>query len=661
LRDTKGPQSKGEISKVASDFQDVLKTLFMEAEKNGGLQYIFTLLRVTGITRSKDPLIELESILKDQELTFPAEDPTVQSCLFNGIEESLNILGNLLNCSVGQAYKHCLFRSLYKGSFPNIIKPSVEQMLKEVQNRATKRNNPGIVDLLGQSSLATLFDKEASKSTEHQVSPKLFLQTLISLYKSEQLKFKDRSRFYKLPRFEVLELMVNEVEGLYGFRLYFSNGSSAHFMRLADSTEPLNIRFDRESELVPFVGDLDALTEEWRVGDNKLYEIGLPGRYNKLGEWKPLVYPQRKSNIIGCLQQKALALSNDERVRGVLFYIMCTAHQVIEFVVKADIELPWQDTSLGNVIHLWKCPNSQMIQNFFIYDGTYYLNSFDPEEIETAIPAIGLTLNTIAFAYDATVQWRLKYNIVNRTQDSFARINEKDLDVLNSILNQYPRNRDGLILNSAIDWHNRGVAARDVFAGFLCYYRVIETIVTSVYRGKASFGLGFQKSEKTEARQRSLDCIEQKHNDLYNQDKFRFVTSAYIECIQGTRAKTEQVLQLVFGEDSPYINDLFEKPEGENKYSLYQIRNRIAHGNLTLLEKDDLELVRRRLWDIKQISKELIMRLSCSLKSSDQLPKWSEVRGMAMSGYDPRTYLVANSEDHFPKDVDWGIKPEWCV
>jgi hypothetical protein len=278
-------------------------------------------------------------------------------------------------------------------------------MLKELQNRATQKNNPGIVDLLSQSSLDTLFNIEASKSTEHQVSPKLFLQTLIGLYNSERLKFKDRPRFYKLPRFEVLELMVNEVEGLYGFRLYFSNGSSAHFMRLADSTE------------------------EWRVGDKKLYEIGLPGRYNKLGEWKPLVYPERKNNMIGCFQQKAISLSNDEMVRGVLFYIMCTAHQVIEFVVKADIELPWQDTSLGKVIHLWKCPNSEMIQNFFIYDGTYYLDSFDPEEIETAIPEIGLTLNTIAFAYNATLQWRLKYNIVNRTQESVSNLREKDLRV----------------------------------------------------------------------------------------------------------------------------------------------------------------------------------------------------------------------------------------
>ena len=119
------------------------------------------------------------------------------------------------------------------------------------------------------------------------------------------------------------------------------------------------------------------------------------------------------------------------------------------------------------------------------------------------------------------------------------------------------------------------------------------------------------------------------------------------------------MLLLVFGEDSRYIKDLFENAEGENKYSLYQIRNKIAHGNLTLLNKNDVELVRSRLWDMNNIAKELIMRLSCSLKPSDKLPKWSEIRGMAISGYDPRAFLIANNDKMFPKDADWRIKSEW--
>lgn len=633
--------------------KDILTALFIEAEKKAGLEYIFTLLRVTGVTCCIDPLIDLELIMKEKEFPNSAD----QSRLFNGIEESLNMLYNLLNCSTGQAYKYSPMRSLYKGSFPNIVKPSIKQMLEEVQHRSIQANNPELASLLDQSSLTTLFEEGVPKS-EHYEKAKYFLQTLIDVYKGERLKFKERHRFCRLPRFEVLELAINDTEGLYGFYLHFSNGCSAKFIRTKDSTEPLNIHFDRNSELSAFVGDLDALTEEWRVGDKNLYEIGLPGRYNKLGEWKPLVYPQRKSKIIDCLQKKALSLSNDKQVQGVLFYIMCTAHQAIEFVVKADMDLPWDDTTIGEVMHLHKCSEPEKFQNFRIYDGTYYLQSCNPEEIEMGIAIINLTLNTIAFAYNATLGWKLKYSMVH-PHESFVKIEENDLKILISVLEKYPRNTDGIILNSAIDWYIRGISSKDSFAMFLCYYRVVEIIVTSIYKGEASFNLGFKKNTKDQSRQRSLECIEKKHNDLYEQDKFCFVTTAYSECIQGTRYKTEQVLQLVFGEGHKYIKNLFESPEHGEELSLYDIRNKIVHGNLTLLDKEQVKLVRSRLWDIQSIAKELIMRLTCSLNPSEELPKWSEVRGMAMSGYDPRTYLVANDEKHFPKDVDWRIKSEW--
>ena len=340
---------------------------------------------------------------------------------------------------------------------------------------------------------------------------------------------------------------------------------------------------------------------------------------------------------------------------------MCTAHQIIEFAVRTNLELPWQDITFGEVLHLRKYQHSTIPSNVFVYDGTYHLDSFDPTEVETAISVIGLTLNTITFTYNTTLAWTLKYNIFNRSQTSYAAPEENDLDFLKTVLEKYPRNKDGLILNSAIDWHNRGTAARDVFAEFLCYYRAIESIVSSVYSGKAVFDLGFEKSTREKSKQRSVECIEQKYNALYDKDKFRFVTSAYTECIQGAHARTREVLQLVFGQDSRHIKDLLENQKGNNRPSLYQIRSSIAHGNLTLLQKDDVEFVRTRVLDIKRISEELIIRLACSLKTSDELPRRSQSRRMAMSGYDPRTYLVVNTEDVFPKDVDWAIKPEWCL
>ncbi|MCJ7515190.1 MAG: hypothetical protein MUO89_04355, partial [Dehalococcoidia bacterium] len=180
------------------------------------------------------------------------------------------------------------------------------------------------------------------------------------------------------------------------------------------------------------------MTEEWRVGDKKLYEVGLPGRYNKLGEWKPLIYPAR-SKTTTSLQRKALSLSEDEEIQGVLFYIMCTGHQVIEFVVKTDIEIPYEDVVFGETIHLWKCPKLDEIQNYRIYDGTYYLSSFDPQQIKTGISRIGIALNRMAFVYSAEIQWKLKYKFIGSLDGSVATLEEKDLDSLKMVMENFPQ------------------------------------------------------------------------------------------------------------------------------------------------------------------------------------------------------------------------------
>ena len=109
MQDAIDSKSNDGMDSMSLDFQPPLEALFSEAERNGGLQYIFTLLRVTGITRSRDPLIELESILQAKERTFPKEDSTVQAHILTGIEESLSLIGNLLNCSIGKTFSHPFF------------------------------------------------------------------------------------------------------------------------------------------------------------------------------------------------------------------------------------------------------------------------------------------------------------------------------------------------------------------------------------------------------------------------------------------------------------------------------------------------------------------------------------------------------------------------
>ena len=182
MQDAIDSKSNDGMDSMSLDFQPPLEALFSEAERNGGLQYIFTLLRVTGITRSRDPLIELESILQAKERTFPKEDSTVQAHILTGIEESLSLIGNLLNCSIGKTFSHPFFLPLYKGSFPDITKPTVEEMLQYIQHHVSETSNSAEMTLLCTTSLAALFDREASESRASQLTAMCFLQTLITVY-----------------------------------------------------------------------------------------------------------------------------------------------------------------------------------------------------------------------------------------------------------------------------------------------------------------------------------------------------------------------------------------------------------------------------------------------------------------------------------------------
>jgi hypothetical protein len=133
------------------------------------------------------------------------------------------------------------------------------------------------------------------------------------------------------------------------------------------------------------VGDLGELRDEWRVGDKRLYEIGLPGRYNDLGQWKPVVYPGKSQP----LQDLARAYSDDPEVQGAYFYMLATGHRIIEFVVRSTIALPTKALTIGGRLHLWKC-DTPRYTNVVLYDGWLDLERVDPEYIRSAIATIGV-------------------------------------------------------------------------------------------------------------------------------------------------------------------------------------------------------------------------------------------------------------------------------
>jgi len=156
---------------------------------------------------------------------------------------------------------------------------------------------------------------------------------------------------------ERLKLLTDKDNRLYGFKLHFSNGSKARFIRYSNRTEAVNILFEKNR--VNFnVGLIDDLKHEWRVGDKRLYELGLPGKYNEDGEWKPIVYPGNCEH----LQNEAQEAISDERIQGVLFYMFCTGHKVIEFAIKTHIKLRDKKTTLDQKIYLLRLESDNKLK-----------------------------------------------------------------------------------------------------------------------------------------------------------------------------------------------------------------------------------------------------------------------------------------------------------
>ncbi len=643
------------------DIKSPLLELFKSANESGHEEFLYTLLRVQGMQSNyEDPLINFKTHLEKTN-NIPSNGVLDDHHILITQIKVYSLIANLIRCTQGKHYRSNPFNHLNLSDPFSYSLTDHINIIKELIIMSNRSKIAGLGELfikcfpiyiLEQIIENELNRKPLSLGKTIKVIQE-FLLIFLDIYFTCLREYKSLTKLFKLPNFEVLELLVDDTIGLYGFNLNFSNGSKATFARHMNDIQCTNVMLGDPINFM--AGNLSKKRNEWMIGDKHLYEVGLPGRYNENGQWKPLIFPG-DSKII---EKDLNSFSEDPDVKSALFYMRCTGHKVIEFVVRTNIELPWKNTTFSDDFHLWKCSPIEDDKfcdpNICVYDGWIDIKDTEPEAIKSALLRIKLGINRLAFAYDSSVVWRLKYSGILELQGK-PTPSEDDLDLLDSLLKRFPNTEDGDYLEMAIEWYNSGNSSNNVFNEFLCYYIAMECVAVPIAERKVDFGFKFQKKSKPERAKDRDSCIQKFYEKYYAEDRGRFIRESYFDCIVSLKEKTKAVIEVVFGSGHSYLDDLFSKRDG---FSLSDIRSKLAHGSFTLLSVEERNIVRDRRHEIKTIVRELLFRLIFSLKPSEEIPAWSGYHKAAMDTSDPRNTKVASQDSMFP-NKDWRIRPEWC-
>jgi hypothetical protein len=637
-----------------------IQELFQKAKMEGRLEYLYVLVRIDGIQcydGYKDELVVLRDWLNHPDAT---DLPRAYRFLAS-LAEPVGLLQNLLNLSNGRHYQVLPFIHLKKGSFPKAVWPNAAAKIESLIRDARTSGFPELADQIAASYPPHLLGEvplEVAEVSAAYSSLSALLKHLMDCYFEKRLRFKGDVKYIRLPNsLDVLELITDDEFGLSGLRVHFPQNCTAEFLRTSKGIFGTNLEFGPPVTFL--IMSLEPSTNEYRVNGKRLHEIGLPGRYNKLGEWKPLIYPGRADHLI----KEANGLSEDPDVQGVLLYMRLTGHRCIEFVLRTNLELPGSYTSTKERnLHIWKCPvDAQQTANtdVRIYDCWLDLETDGVEDVKRGLAGIAYFVNVLCFPFEAAYSWRNKYRMTIEGPGLLTPTHD-DCKIVDSMLQTFSQSPDeATLLVSGIDWYNRGSISTNVFNSFLCYYIALEIVAVAIADGSQLGRTPPAKQNKAEKKALASACIQTKYAELFAADPIRFVRESYFDCVGSLTSRTRAGVASVFGEGHPYLKQLFEESSGGD-LPLKDLRGDLAHGDVTLMHKQHEHLVRKHVYEMGHIAKEFLLRVLFRLDPPEKVPSWSGAFKRSLMTADPRSTMVCSTEAIFPKGTEWTIRPEWC-
>ncbi|WP_046213552.1 hypothetical protein [Paenibacillus wulumuqiensis] len=291
------------------EYKEYLMDLFSKAWNRKPVDFIYSLLRVTGIHQGHwDPYTELLEGFEDYNNILNYSDTLkgktpfrvglLMYCQAIEITAIHELLANLLRCASGQEFVIKPFSQLHIGKKNNpfsYVPPSANKKIKELKKIANSINDTkfsSIIDSFYNDQIRNSFvhsdyciTSEEYRWTEGGPASSVsldyindlitrtfaFYEALLNVWKSWLLWFNKHPKYFKLPQYEVFELLTNE-NGLYGFEVHFSNGEKAHFSREANKIDAVNLSPNEDGTINFFVGDLGKLERLWKINGKEFVE-----------------------------------------------------------------------------------------------------------------------------------------------------------------------------------------------------------------------------------------------------------------------------------------------------------------------------------------------------------------------------------------------------
>jgi hypothetical protein len=647
------------VRKIIGKPLRAIENIFIQARSSTGVAYCLTLLRAEGwVNYGKEPIDAFYDELKSLDpLNFPLDKQRELFISLLSKIEIFELLLNLLNNGLGINYRIHPFKT-YKKDFTHLkeLNEVIETYKKTDSITAfyLKKVFYGeIINLYEDVNSSLVKDKEILNININLIN---FLRLFIETYKKVLLGFKDSEKITKLPDYFItVELLTND-NGLYGIKFYAPGGGLSLFIRTDKGTQQQSYGFNQDGEItLNIMGD----TQLFWVYDNKpLFERGIKGRYNPIGEWRPIVYPGSSSYVSSEVHKRAKD-NPDKRIEACLFYCIATCYHSIEFIVKTDIDLPFEYTTAESdeigQLHFHKVKidvPSNSASNLVVYDCTLELKNIEIDTIKNSLSLIEVFLHRLSFRANGKIEWFLKYPLYSHDSGKLT-ISKKDFRSVRKYMLDF-KSEDMNRIDTSISWFINGNISPNPFTKFLSYYIAFESLAIPFIDGKLEVSKSYRiKSLSKSKRNAEIDkCIECLHKELYPEKPQEFVRKAY-GCIGSLNEKTKKALEKVFGRDSKEVKEFYEKVDG---FSFYNLRNKLAHGDFSHIEEKDRSPIEGSLPILKNIIYKFIIALSSKGNKKSSHLYFSH--SLSIQTSDPRSSSIVSSLSMIP-NKDWRIKLEW--